>query len=420
VSVVQQSEVVYLSSSVNLLYLKARQPGFKLHSYYADFRSYPVPGWRVLAPHLGNRRGPGILRQFHVAVQTSSAFWNLSNLVAPIVEKLAFQYTSRADQSEQYADITYCANHVQTRSKKWVADCEHVAALTGYYDPGVASHWLVGRLQERSCKGLFCWSNKALENSQKVLGKGFPADKSHVVYPATSRAVNSRQPHDSDCFVRICHMTTHRNSYLENLSNFYVKGTRDVLLILKLLSRASPKLARKMIVLIRAWCPPSYVAKLRALGVKIEMLDHPLDRADALAYLAGSDLALLPCHSTPTMAFIEAMSKRVPVIANAVWANSEYLLDGKTGFLVAPPKDVRYSDDCSTPLWYRPGFTQSLKTSVDTEYVLRHLRVLSYILEDENLLRSLRTKTGEYFVNSPFDVGRRNKELGHLLDEALN
>jgi hypothetical protein len=120
------------------------------------------------------------------------------------------------------------------------------------------------------------------------------------------------------------------------------------------------------------------------------------------------------------MAFIEATSKSVPVIANDVWANSEYLIDGKTGFLVAPPRNVRYSDGCSTPLWYRPGFTQSLKTSVDTEYLTRHLRVLLYILEDENILRSLRTKTGEYFVNSSFDISRRNKELGRLLDGSLN
>jgi len=375
----------------------------------------------VLAPREGgNLRGPGLLRQFHVAVQASSTFWNLSNLIAPVIEKLAFPYTSRANQLEQNADIIYCANHVQTRSRKWVADCEHIAALTGYYDPGVASHWLASRLQERSCKGLFCWSKKALENSQKVLENDFPADKSHVVYPATFGAVNNTKPRDFDGFVRICHMTTHRSSHLENLSNFYVKGTRDVLLLLKLLSRVSPKLARKIAIVIRAWCPLSYVAKLRALGIKIEMIEHPLARADALALLASSDLVLLPCHSTPTMAFIEAMSKSVPVIANDIWANSEYLSDGKTGFLVAPPRDVRYSDSYLTPLWYRPGFTQSLKTSVDDEYLLRHLRILSYILEDENLLRSLKTKTGEHFVNSPFDVNRRNKVLGLLLDEALN
>src|SRR5437879_8362090 len=106
-------------------------------------------------------------------------------------------------------------------------------------------------------------------------------------------------------------MATHRSSHLENLSNFYVKGTRDVLLLLKLLSRASPKLARKIAVVIRAWCPASYVAKLRALGVKIEMLEQPLARADALAYLASSDLALLPCHSTPTMAFKIGRSTRL-------------------------------------------------------------------------------------------------------------
>src|SRR5205807_3902755 len=141
--------------------------------------------------------------------------------------------------------ITYCANHVQARSRKWVADCEHVAALTGYYDPGVASNWLGHQLQFRSCKGFYCWSNKAQENSRKVLGNGFPNGKSHVVYPATSRAANSRERNGFDGTFRICHMTTHRSSYLENISNFYVKGTRDALLLLKLAAREVPRLTRK-------------------------------------------------------------------------------------------------------------------------------------------------------------------------------
>src|SRR3989442_1294932 len=80
---------------VKSLYLKARSPGFKLHSYYADFRSHPPSGWRVVAPGESTRRGPGMLRLFHVAVQTSHTFWNFSNLVAPTLEKLAFPFTSR-------------------------------------------------------------------------------------------------------------------------------------------------------------------------------------------------------------------------------------------------------------------------------------------------------------------------------------
>jgi glycosyltransferase involved in cell wall biosynthesis len=214
-------------------------------------------------------------------------------------------------------------------------------------------------------------------------------------------------------------MTTHRSSYLENISNFYVKGTRDVLLLLKLVSQDFPKLMRKMKVMIRAWCPPSYIAKLKARGVNIEMIERPLSRADALSYLARSDLVLMPCHSTPTMAFIEAMSRSLPVVTNDIWANNEYVLDGKTGFLIAPPEHVRYVDNCLTPLWYRPGFTQSLKDAVDTQYLRNHLRVLSYLLEDENLLMSMKTKTGENFAKSPFDVGRRNRDLALLLEKAL-
>jgi glycosyltransferase involved in cell wall biosynthesis len=258
-----------------------------------------------------------------------------------------------------------------------------------------------------------------LENSKKILKNDFPTGKSSVVYPATSGAINSRDSRDFDGRVRVCHMTTHRSSYLENISNFYVKGTRDFLLLLKLISQVSPRLMRKMAIVIRAWCPQSYIAKLRAMGVQIEMIEHPLARDDALSRLASSDLVVLPGHSTPTMAFIEAMSRSVPVIANDVWANSEYLSDGKTGFLIQPAPRVQYCDGDLTPLWYRPDFTRSLMTSVDPEYLRRHLRALEYLLEDENSLLSLKKETGRYFARSPFELSARNRELGLLLDRAL-
>jgi hypothetical protein len=360
-----------------------------------------------------------VVRQVHVALHASSVFWRLSNLIVPALQKMAFSYINRPDPLEQYADITYCANHIQTMSKSWVADCEHIAALTGYYDPGLASHWLGRRLQAESCKGLFFWSAKALENSKRVLGNDLPLDKCHVVYPAALSAVNSSHSENNN-IIRICHMTTHRSSQLENVSNFYVKGTRDFLLLLKQVARALPQLLRKMKFVIRAWCPPSYVSKLRSQGVNIEMIEQPLSRIDALSFLAGSDLVVMPCHSTPTMAFIEAGSRGVPVITNDVWANSEYVADGRTGFLVQPPAQLRYQDKCLTPLWYRPGFVDSIKAPIGAEYLSRHLRTLEYLIEDENLLRSLKAKTAENFADSPVDLNRRNHLLGRLLDEALN
>jgi glycosyltransferase involved in cell wall biosynthesis len=401
------------------LYLKARPPGFKLHSFYADFSTHAIPGWRVIAPRRTSRQGPEILRQVHVALHAYPVFWKLSNRIVPTLQAAAFPYTNRVDRLERNADLTYCANHVQTRSDRWVVDFEHIGALTGYYDPGLASRWLGRRLREASCRKILCWSNKALENAKRVLGKEFPSDKCHVIYPATSPP-DSIEPRAFDGTIRICHVTTHRDSQLENISNFYVKGTRDVLLLLKMMSRVSPKLVKKMTVIVRGWCPQSYIAKLTTLGVRIGTIEQTLSRLDALSLLASSDLSLMPCHSTPTMAFVEAMSRRLPTVTNDIWANREYLAEGDTGFLVPPPKGVRYLDENMTPQWYRPGFTESLRTNVDDEYLMRYVRVLSYLVEDENVLLSMKTKTSRYFANSAFDLGRRNRELGLLLDQALN
>ncbi len=300
-----------------------------------------------------------------------------------------------------------------------MVDCEHLPSLTGYFDPASVVKRVAKRLNEPSCKGVFCWSRKSLENCVLTLGNNFPKIKSHVVYPATMPSIGHRNGSQFDGKVRMCHVSTIRNSYFENMSNFLVKGTRDLFLILKLMARSSPHLIDKLVVTVRAWCPQALVSELRAKGVNLEVIHSELNRGEVLSLLSDSDLAIVPCHSTPTMSFIEAMSRNVPVITNDIWANSEYVSDGESGFLIRPPSDIHYSDNRLNPLWYRPGFMQQLGKAADGDYLQHYANVIAYLVEDEGQLASLRKSTGEFFRTSEFNAQNRNQTLGTLLDKAL-
>lgn len=358
------------------------------------------------------------MRQFHVVLQSTSLLWKLANGIVPALEQFAFPLVNRGDRFERIARLTYCANHLRTKSKRWIADFEFIGALTEYYDPGIATHWLGKHLQGSACKALLCWSKKALDNSKLILGAQLPVEKCHILYPATG-FIGTERTREFDGILRICHITTHRNAQRENLSNFYVKGTRDIFLLLKLISRESPRLLKNFVIRIRGWCPQSYVEKLRSWGVNIENIEQTMTRPEALELIASSDLMLMPCHATPTMAFVEAMSRGVPVVTNDVWANEEYVLSDQTGLLVRPPSEVQYFDRYLTPRWNRPGFTHSLKAFVNENYLRRYSSAISYLLEDEDALRTLQERTIQHFPNSPFDARRRNRELGRLLDGII-
>ncbi len=61
------------------------------------------------------------------------------------------------------------------------------------------------------------------------------------------------------------------------------------------------------------------------------------ERADAAAYLAASDLAVLPSHQEGfANAILEAMACGLPVIATNVGGNPEAVVDGETGLIVPP------------------------------------------------------------------------------------
>jgi len=202
------------------------------------------------------------------------------------------------------------------------------------------------------------------------------------------------------------------------MSNFLVKGTRDLLLILKLLAQKHPQLTRKLVVTVRAWCPQNLVSELRAKGVNLQLIQSEMSRSEVLSLLSDSDLGVVPCHSTPTMSFIEAMSRGVPVITNDVWANSEYVSDERSGLIIQPPSSVKYNDSLLNPLWYRPGFMEKLRKTVDREYLQRHVSAIASLVEDEGRLFSLKKTTEEYFKKSEFEAYTRNQWVGTLLDQA--
>ncbi len=67
-------------------------------------------------------------------------------------------------------------------------------------------------------------------------------------------------------------------------------------------------------------------------------------------YFAAADVAVFPFDNTPinrtkcSAKLVELLAAALPVVADAVGQNQEYVLDGETGLLVSPGDDVAFAD----------------------------------------------------------------------------
>ena len=67
-------------------------------------------------------------------------------------------------------------------------------------------------------------------------------------------------------------------------------------------------------------------------------------------YFAAADVAIFPLDDTPinrtkcSVKLVELLAGGVPVVADAVGQNAEYILDNETGLLVSPEDDAAFAE----------------------------------------------------------------------------
>jgi len=89
--------------------------------------------------------------------------------------------------------------------------------------------------------------------------------------------------------------------------------------------------------LIVGWGPYGPTLRAKASKLKNMRLIGEVGHDEALRYIAGSDVLVLPSYVEGlSTVILEAMALKVPVVASAVGGNTELVEDGVTGLLVSP------------------------------------------------------------------------------------
>jgi glycosyltransferase involved in cell wall biosynthesis len=174
------------------------------------------------------------------------------------------------------------------------------------------------------------------------------------------------------------------------------------------------KFKSRIKITVRAFVPPHIERQFKSkFGDGIEFVRTPLPRKKIIEAYQKSDILLLPCHSTPTMAFIEAMSCGLSIVTTNVWANKELLEDAKFAIIVDPPTHVKYEDEFGTPMWYRSEFMRKIER-IDSKFIHALFDSVSYLIENENLLIKFK-KEALYYFKERFSVEKRNAQLEEVL-----
>jgi glycosyltransferase involved in cell wall biosynthesis len=292
---------------------------------------------------------------------------------------------------------------------QWIGDFEHGAAICAYGDPKLYRNYIKKCILSKKCIAMIAWSEKAKNNIEKLINTKLH-DKVRVIYPAVPIISELEKDEMKNC-INLIHVGTWRDTVIENYANFLVKGTRDTLMVSKKLLE---KFKNRIKIKIRAYVPKHIESYFKGnFGERIEFISRTLPRKEIFATYQESDILLLPCHSTPTRAFIEAMSCGLPIVTTNVWANKELLEDAKFAMIVDPPGHVKYEDEFGTPLWYRSEFMRKIER-IDSNFIHALFDSISYLIENENLLIKFKKESLSYFKER-FSVKKRNAQLEEVL-----
>lgn len=332
----------------------------------------------------------------------------ISRKVGPFIEISANKFWVRLLEKTLGSEyLIWACQHLLPPDTKfhWIGDFEHASALCAYGDARLYRKYIGKCISSKKCIAMLAWTNKAKDNLENIMDCKND-DKIRVIYPAVA-AIDNISVEKSDGRINLIHVGTWRNTGIENQANFLVKGTRDTLLVSKMLLE---KFKSRIKITVRAFVPPHIERQFKSkFGDGIEFVRTPLPRKKIIEAFQKSDIFMLPCHSTPTMAFIEAMSCGLSIVTTDVWANRELLGNGKFATIVEPPRHVKYEDEFGTPMWYRAGFMNELE-KIDTRFIHDLFESVSSLIEDENLLNQTKKEALLYYKNH-YTVDNRNAQL---------
>jgi glycosyltransferase involved in cell wall biosynthesis len=200
---------------------------------------------------------------------------------------------------------------------------------------------------------------------------------------------------------------------LKNPKDFYVKGGVEAIRAFELVEHR-----KDCRLILRCKLPKQIFKKIRK-NTNIEILQKKVSRKEIEKLYLNSDIFLLPAHTYMLMSTLEAMSFGLPIIGIKSWATSEFIKDGKTGFLIDPQKLRKYYIAPEYPINIKNKFFYN-KIKKAEEGVARDIASkINLLLENPSLRRKMGARARK-IAQKKFSIKKRTRKLKSLFDKCTN
>lgn len=373
------------------------------HSLYSRFFENPPIGYRFVEREgLRTSIARENLNPHRLLVDTVfelTSRWMPLNLVSGMADP----FPSRVPH-----DLLYSSGHVIWRNEPWIVDLEMASHLAGYRTSHLMrfAQILKSRLESNNCRGILVWTDAARES----LLRSLKADDLERKISIVRLAVPSRRaPRKTSSHLKKVLFAGSTNFP----ADFHHKGGKEVLSAFEKVSRERDDVE----FIMRSVIPPEFYEACRRVR-NLTLIQEPIPWHRMEELFISADIFVFPCHHTPGLVFLDAMSYGLPVVTTDVWANREMILDGVNGILIDPAEEIRYEDDSRNPLW---GERQNVRKIFNTTFESVAVKTAEAIVEllDDETMRNRMGEAGRKMVTEGvFSERMRNDSLVRFLDMA--
>jgi len=371
------------------------------HSLYGNLVNYPPEGYEFI-------KGA---TPFSKLINFSTRSYRFTEAIAKSVDKfvpfsiiypLLGQYLSL----NQDIQFIYSSGHIIFKKIPWVVDLEYCTHLSGYNTNYFNRYkgTIEKKLSSEFCKAILPWTDSGKKTILSVFESKKIQDKIKTVYLAVPKR-NFIKKFDNEK-IRILFVGS------QNIpKDFDIKGGKEVFEAFAVLNNRYDNLE----LIVRSYVPSYYRKRFQYPNIRI--INSIIPWIELEEIFTSADIFLFPSHNTPGLVLLDAMSYELPVITTDIWANSETIEDGKTGFLLQKSDKTRYFDENYVPQWSSSEALKIIKNNVDPQVINQIVEVTANLIENSNLRRTLGYSARMEIEKGKFSIENRNEQLKQIFDE---
>lgn len=329
-------------------------------------------------------------------------YWKIAKAF-PFVEKF-HQRTLDVLRKENGFDLIHLTFHLGNTKKPCVIDYENAYNFIDIRNRENKKDKknAIKILDKKNIKCLMPINNEALKSFKLFFGEKVRKPQ-EVIYPTIFIEENLRKKVKKENI-----MIFIGSSNIATSKAFYIKGGSETVLAFERLSLKYPNYKFMIISKI----PEELKIKTR----KNLIIQNVLPQKELWEIMNKSLIFVQPNYHAPTMAYLEAMFFRMPIITYDCWANNEYVNE-KNGILIKQ-KEIGHINRHNIPIYDENIINKIKENAIENS---KEIEIeIEKLIKNPKLISKMGEEGFKEVTKGKFSLKKRNEKLLKIYKEALN